>query len=185
MNRTATIKKLEQIFKKGYIPSRQREPYYFLSPSGFDFGVFGNCFEHACFNLTNAHFVEYNFTIDDYFNFTRFYEQTLNPELDCINKMANFITNTGLKFEKALDKMTLKPNQWKVALYFSKSLSDFHFLLKENDNLWSSKLAYEPFVERYKKLPKSLYYTSKEKHSYSYKLYDTFILTNKNAEIIK
>ena len=45
--RQAIIKKLNMIYKKGYMPEREKETYSDLTTKVV------NCFGHACFNLSN------------------------------------------------------------------------------------------------------------------------------------
>lgn len=171
--RKPIIKKLQEIIKFGHVPCRGDEYYG-------KFGAYVNCFEHACFNLTNQQ-IE-SLCLDDWrlgfrSPFGEFEENSIEKSRE---EMLNFITQTGLKVEKAFPTKILKNNQYQVALYFSKitnsdNIDDFHFLLHEKDGTWSGKSGdmstrVEHFDALETILPRSMY--SK------YKLDNVFTITN-------
>jgi len=178
MNRTKTILKLKKIIMKGHIPQRgnvQYTPY-------FEDKI--NCFIH-CLNLSNEQLQEISFDEYDKGNISNF---KCKNEEDGEKKLLSFIKRTGLKIEES-SKTPLKPNQWKIALYFE-SLSanvkqtsgdktiDYHFLINTKNNNWTSKESFRGRVSEYNHLPQNIPLTP---FSY-YNLYKTYTITNEFAK---
>ena len=174
--RKPIIKKLQEIIKLGHVPCRGDEYYG-------KFGGYVNCFEHACFNLTNKQ-IE-SLCLDDWrlsfrSPFGEFDENSIEKSRE---EMFHFVTQTGLKVEKGLPTKILKSNQYQVALYFSKIVNrdiidDFHFLLQEKDGTWSGKCGdMSTNVEHFDSLETVLPHTTISK----YVLDNVFTITNPYA----
>ena len=97
----STIRKLQKIIKQGHVPNRGLEPYiktYALA----------NCFEHACFNLSNLQLKYGHIKECDTYDFSHF----RSPEKDeTFEKFANYLKETGLNIEKCSKNKILK---WSV-----------------------------------------------------------------------
>ncbi len=168
----AVIKSINKVLRLGN-PFRGTQKYIYHNHS------YVNCFCHACFNFSN----------DDIENFlsdcpTKIYgnffigtgEQTIKPTKQ---HMVDFIKSTGLKIEKCKKNTILKPNQYKVALFFAVSKHsphrDFHFLRQEPNGQWTGKNGFRSNkVEIFETLPKTLPYTGNN----PYKLNEVFVITN-------
>lgn len=187
------LKKLNKIYRSGYIASRGNQSYDFLI-KGYSAANFCNCFGHACFNLKNQHFVENNFTPTDtaciggdinleqasdkqtkeyeefYLYIKNFYKD--QPE-DVKERLFNMVSSTGLSVEKCAPSEILKDNQWKIALYFDYlhgAMFDYHFFLQEKDGSWSSKMGQSKKVDIFYNLNNYMYAT--------YKLHGFYSITN-------
>lgn len=165
----STIRKLQKIIKQGHVPNRGLEPYiktYALA----------NCFEHACFNLSNLQLKYGHIKECDTYDFSHFH----SPEKDeTFEKFANYLKETGLNIEKCSKNKILKSNQWIIALYFEPLYpvcKDYHFLLKEKDGTWSGKVGFSKNIETFENLPKEM------DNNCFYELYDTFCITNPYAK---
>ena len=167
--RKQTLLKLNKIFKAGYIPSRNKKEDYASKDNMFK--KITNCFEHACFNLTNEqlkHFDKKDF--ENFFCLPNLKNTELSRE-EIYNIVKHSITSTGLKVKSAEEE--LKPNEWKVAMYFSEHEIDLHFLLQEKDGSWSGKFGELEKVDRFQILPLKIYRTHTE-----YTLYKVFAIVN-------
>lgn len=176
----SVIKKLETIFKQGYIPTRGFETYeYIPTKSYWPTGSLANCFTHACFNLLNEHFEKFDIKLDE-FNSLRNLELDKKSIEQIREELFEVISAAGLKFQKCdVDTPTL-PNQWKVAYYFDMGeQTDYHFLLQEKDGTWSDKLATTKQVRSYETPPKSIFHSSDS----SYYLQGFYLITNPFAQI--
>lgn len=164
----STIRKLQKIIKQGHIPCRGEESYtktYKLA----------NCFEHACFNLSNLQ-LKYSLKEADTNDFSHF--QSYNKD-KAFDQITNYLKETGLQIERCSQNKILKSNQWIVAIYFEPLYpvcKDYHFLLKEKDGTWSGKVGFSEKIETFKTLP------IKMDNNCFYEFYDTFCLTNPFAE---
>lgn len=136
--RQPIIKKLQEVLKKGKMPDRGDEEYDM-------FAKYVNCFEHACFNLSNRELEELGIDCFEYTYRSPFGEFSQNSIHEAKEEMLEFLTQTGLLVEKFDGKKILKSNQHKVALYFSEAFEreqgerDYHFLLQRKDGKWSGK----------------------------------------------
>ena len=170
MNKS-TIKKLNEIFKLGHLPSRNGEDYSIMT---FEFI---NCFAHACLNLTDKEIVDFDISEMNSREFGNFFRRTKE---DTSQQIINTLTQAGLKVEPCDQDKVLKPNQWKVALYFEffhTINKDFHFLIQEKDGSWSGKVGYSRKCHIFNYLPKEI-----EAGKCFYLYYGTYCLTNPYAE---
>ncbi len=177
-----TIKILQEIVKSGYIPKRCQQSYNYITKLGLPAYSLANCFSHACFNLTNEMFDKYSFDEDMKKSINHFYEFPFDSN-ECIsNKMIKLINDTGLKITPSKPNAILKDNEWMVALYFSKEglFKDFHLLLKEKDDTWTSKEGATQKFYTLNELPKKY-----KNDWFKYKLYKTYKIENPYAIEIK
>lgn len=170
------ILKLKKVFKMGYYPRRGYNDYLsYVNECPTSFLV--NCFAHACFNLTDK--------MLQYFNFgpieTECY--TINTKIIPENyskidqHFTEILNNVGLQVDQCNLRTKIEnKSQWKVALYFSDIEQDFHFLLQEKDNRWSSKQGWLENVSIYNNLPNI--------YNETYKLFDIKKITNPNAKAL-
>ena len=168
--RQAIIKKLNKIYKKGYMPEREKEKYSELHAEVV------NCFGHACFNLSNKildEFALHQADLMDFFrNFNGFGIHNYFKE------SVNRIEKVGLKINVSSLKEPVKKNQWKIAYYVMNNIfsgSDLHFMIQAKDGKWYSKLGKNPGVEVFDKLPKVF-------HG-KYKLSGIYKITNPYAKL--
>lgn len=174
MNRERTAKKLKEIFKMGYLPSRRSESYYVKLPNGYCTARLGNCLEHACFNLKNEQFYKYNFDFEDMHAFQEFMDPNKNLK-EITHDIFNFVESCGLEVRQAKSILKQK-NEWKVALYFrtcSMFGDDYHFLLQEKSGVWTGKMGNGENLQRYFTLRKSIR---------DYDLYGVYTIKNPNAK---
>ncbi len=146
-----TILKLRKIFQEGYLPSRYDDEYIFVAYLDKDLAEITNCFEHACFNLTNDQLE--NFDKDDFENFFSM-PKLQNPDLsksETFKTIIKQIKETGLKVGEM--KENPKKNEWNVAMYFSDDDIDVHFLIQEQDGHWTGKVGKSPKVDNFSILP--------------------------------
>lgn len=148
------------------------------------FAKYVNCFEHACFNLSNRELEELGIDCFEYTYRSPFGEFSQNSIHEAKEEMLEFLTQTGLLVEKFDGKKILKSNQHKVALYFSEAFEreqgerDYHFLLQRKDGKWSGKCGdMSSRVESYETLEETLPYAFNNK----YKLDTVLVLTNPYA----
>lgn len=175
------IKQLQNIFKRGYIPSRHNTSYSGQTANGEKIENLTNCFTH-CLNITNEDLQQMNLTketaswikietvtYDDYF---------LDEEKTAEN-LFDYVRKVGLEVEEFPVDGILKKNEWRVALYFRYPLfdnGDYHFLLQEKDGSWTEKVGKSPTVSSLSSLPKKI-------HGYfGYDFYKTYKITNPYAE---
>ena len=141
--------KLNEIFSRGYLPRRGREEYKLVK--GIDTAEITNCFEHACFNLTNRQLTNFNsFDLDNFFSLPALADADMTKE-EMFDGVVNAIERTGLKVKPMKDN--LAKNEWNVAMYVSQYNIDVHFLLQEKDGSWSGKFGQSKKVDRYSFLP--------------------------------
>ena len=162
------IKKLNMIYKKGYMPEREKDRYATL------YADIVNCFGHACFNLTNDSLRELDDYKDELIDFFRnFYGIGF---ANYFNEAKNRIRQVGLKIEQSSPSEKMQKNQWKIAYYVMHdefSGNDLHFLIQERDGKWNGKLGTNPAVEVFDKLPKV--YNDKYHLAGIYKITNPFI----------
>ncbi len=142
---------------------------------------FVNCYGHAVFNLTNkllgnvlpAKMFSY-FPGIKYDSKSKAEERLMIPP-----------EQVGLKVIPWSVERSIGPNEWLVALYFDRDESkDFHFLLQEAPNIWSSKLGYTGYVELvYGLQPPKVYRSSLENNPYD--LYGVYKITNQKARFCR
>ena len=163
MNKEQTIAEIQNIFKKGYVPSRYDEPY---NKSG---GMV-NCFEHACLNLKNNQIEKLNLDWESVYVFDLF-----TARYNVAEKTALRLNKMGLLMQpdKAMNLKLLK-NQWRIAIFYENS---FHFLLQEKDGTWSAKKNWTTTVDHFESLPEKLSLCGD-----TYNLHSVHIITNPYAE---
>ena len=164
----ALIKKMNKIYKNGYVPSRENVNYFLHT-----FTV--NCFGHACFNLTDKDLKElepYDAELKDFFK--RFDACSIR---DYIKSASNKLDQVGLKMQKSSLSDSVKKNQWKVACYsmseemFSGGFrTDIHFIIQGKDGKWYSKMGQNAYIDCFDKLPETI--------GKSYSLEGIFKITN-------
>ena len=141
------VKKLNMIYKRGYIPKRESMKYSYYHACAV------NCFGHACFNLSNNDLKKlepYLLELHDYF---RDFSSTKHS---FIEEAKNRITNVGLKVEKSSLSETIQKNQWKIAYYVKNDEftgRDLHFMIQGKDGSWLSKIGSNSEIEIFKNLP--------------------------------
>lgn len=162
------LKILKEIVRKGHVPCRYMQGY---SPYH---AILVNCFEHACFNLSEKEIP----MIDDFNSNARplAFLTSSNALKTCANYF-NFVVETGLDVAKQ-EKPVLKNNQWVVTLYFAEDMSDFHFLLKEKDGIWTAKRGFTSTVDTFEEDVDIIHI---EKNPPYFKE-TSYVLTNKFAE---
>lgn len=194
------IKKLNTVFKNGYVASRGGQTYrYFIDDdTTLKVGKLANCFEHACFNLKNEHFESLDITPSEasqtfgryggLFNYRLMLDgDHLIDEDEIKDALFSIIKNVGLEYRLCLPSSLTKSNEWKVAFYLaddpeSRSGHDFHFLLNEKNNTWSSKEGWSTDkLQIFKDFPGELI----SSHGLDYKLENVYIITNPFAEAEK
>ena len=146
--RQAIIKKLNMIYKKGYMPAREKEKYSELHAEAV------NCFGHACFNLSNSNLDEFNCYIKDLKDFFRNFE--VIGIQNYFKEAKNRIKQVGLNIEQSSLKEPIKKNQWKIAYYVMYDIfkgSDIHFMIQGKDGKWISKAGKSQEIEVFDKLP--------------------------------
>lgn len=171
------IKDLKNIFKQGYIPSRERQSYRYLTKSNDYAYSLINCFAHSFFNLTNEQIDQIKLSSAKAFNFGDWnvLKSLSDQEKEkVLKKKLKFINDIGLNVEKGGEYDEIKSNQWKIAYYFDMNLGDLHFMLQERDGSWSSKKGKENIIERSSDLP--YVYDNR------YILKGVLIVTNPNAK---
>lgn len=164
------IKKLNTIYKKGYLPSRKQQSYkLYVERSGFvTFSDMINCFAHACFNLRNEHIKNYKISQKET---SIFWE--LGPHKtakETFEVISEFVKQTGLNIQETTESKKVKPYQWKVAFYFEDTTKDIHFVLQEKEGVWSSKSGSIPTIKLYRELPYVI--------NNSYELVGVYVITN-------
>ena len=176
------LRKLNQVFKDGYRPARGDESYNVMLDNGVKAYSMVNCLGHI-FNLRNQQFNDYQFA--PYRMYGAFDNIVFNSHKKASKRMFDFIKAVGLQIE-ACD-----PNQpitdfksWKIALYFENKpdYHDFHYLLEEAPNQWSSKLGFRPHVDHIQAVtPPQMVYNQIITDTTNYELYGTYKITNPNA----
>lgn len=142
------IKKINVIYKKGYMPAREKENYGELYAKSV------NCFGHACFNLSNEDLKK----IDEYMPELREFFRSFNCGIGNYFKEArNRIKKVGLNIESSSSAEKIAKNQWKIAYYqmYDEFFgSDVHFIIQGKDGKWYSKIGSNEEVEVFNRLPK-------------------------------
>ena len=166
----AIIKKIDKIYKKGYLPSRTKENYENLHTEMV------NCFGHACFNLSNESLKKLYPCKDELFSFFRDFGSC--GVRNYFNEVKDRITSVGLKIERSSITENIKNNQWKIAYFVMNdafSGTDIHFMIQGNDGKWTSKVGKKPDLEVYDELP--------EVYHEKYDLMGVYIITNPYIKI--
>ncbi len=178
------VKKINKIFKKGYLPSRKNQSYSFVTKRGLQLADITNCIEHSFFNLQNFHFDSYNITKEESNSFFLFANMGFtDPQNQMLSEIIAFVKATGLKVKPCHSDKKLKENQWKVAVYYSEGLDemyisdDMHFILEEQDGTWSSKMGQTEDLKTYACLPKNINTFFRK-----YELIGTYQVTNPYLE---
>ncbi|MBQ8908828.1 MAG: hypothetical protein IJY90_00850 [Clostridia bacterium] len=176
--------KLRRLLSLGYLPARGNQSYRMVHTStAREMTFLVNCVAHTFFNLTNQQLE--NFDSLDGMNFRGF----LFEDEDCsvsYKRVIDFVKRTGLNVTNTSFKAPVEDNSWRVAVYFQiddngKYGADFHFLLEENDGMWSSKEGSFPDLIYYSKPPKIL--ASHHDKTKQYKLHGYLRVSNPNIEL--
>lgn len=170
---------LWQIFRDGYRPSRKAQSYNVILKNGVAAYKLFNCVGHACFNLTNQQFEDYNLKLP---TFQESYFGSFLSEKSrhaTIKNILNFISKTGLEVEKCKEDDVIDDfKSWKIALYTA--FDDYHCLIEDEAGSWSGKISYTPDMEQYNLLPKNL--MTSRVFSPIYTFYGTYKVTNIYAD---
>lgn len=171
------LRKLRQVFKDGYRPARGNESYFADNTYDAKSRTFlvdrVNCFGHT-FNLRNQQFKDYGFK--PYNLYGSFDIEKLKQPSAFAQDLLDFIKETGLRVTECDPNEPITDfKSWKIALYFAPT--DFHFLLEDAPQKWSSKLGFVCGVAWRPKLP--LKYNNAQ-HNYDF--YNTYQITNPNAD---
>ena len=164
----ALIKKLNKIYKNGYVPSRESVNYILHT-------LTVNCFGHACFNLADEDLEKlapYTSELKSFFQRFDAYGAK-----DYIKVASEKLNQVGLKMQKSSISDSIQKNQWKVACYMMCEeqfgggfRTDMHFIIQGKDGKWYSKMGKNSSVDVFDKLPKSI--------SKSYTLQGVYKITN-------
>ena len=148
------VKKLNKIYKMGYMPSRGKMVYTFESANMV------NCFGHACFNLDDKNLEKFKSVKDDLKDFfTKF--STEGNTRNFYERAKEKVSQVGLGFAKSDLKEKLQNNQWKVAYYIMNDVfrgRDVHFMIQEKDGTWTSKLGTKSELEIFDVPPQTYRY---------------------------
>ena len=146
--RKGIVKKLNIIYKMGYLPSRGKTKYSLANERVV------NCFGHACFNLNNSTLKQLDCSKDELKDFFRNFGG---------GNVRNFfegakekLSQVGLICERSYVGEKLQKNQWKVAYYILNDEfrgRDLHFMIQEKNGCWTSKLGTSSNIEVYEELP--------------------------------
>ncbi len=181
------LKVLHKVFKDGYRPARGNESYYKKLKNGLYVGNMINCMGHI-FNLRNQQFDDYKIEPYKLFShgysypyFTGFMKDAYKYE-ESAKLMLDFIKEVGLKVEECSPNEIISDfKSWKIALYFSSR--DFHYLLEDRHQNWSSKIGNKNLVEQIRGIePPKEYQNQVDTFPNIYNLYATYKITNKNAD---
>ena len=176
--------KLRQVFRDGYRPARGAESYNVRLKNGLWAYQQVNCLGHV-FNLRNQQFNDYDFK--PYRMFGDFVLGPWENKHAWLGQMLDFIKDTGLKVEECSPKETITDfKSWKTALYFVRfgySAGDFHYLLEDMPNQWSSKCGFRDNFEQLNLVTPPLIYKNQIDRSLTdYDFYGTYKITNPNAD---
>lgn len=178
------LSKLRDVFRDGYRPARGIEPYNVRLKNGELTYRIVNCLGHV-FNLRNRQFNDYQIQAYDlYRNFPNIDHAPIHT---VSRNLLDFIRETGLQVEACDPSARIDEfKSWKMALYFDNTVPtnrDFHFLLAEKPNVWSSKIGFTQHVERiYQDTPPQNYQQRAVfNRPMNYELYGTYKITNPNA----
>ncbi len=188
------IKKLSTVYKNGYVASRGRESYrYYVDDDGnLAVGDMANCFEHACFNLKNEHFVSLDLnpyeTAQGFGKYGGvFNDRNMVDDDDIRDALFSIVKRVGLEYKLCSPNTFTKSNEWKVAFYLANDPSarlgyDFHFLLQEKNGSWSGKYGwYSNRVDTFDNAPTAF----KPDSGLKYILQDMYLISNPYAETEK
>ena len=142
------IKKLNMIYKRGYLPEREAKEYSLLYTRAV------NCFGHACFNLSDSDLNE----LDPYMKeLERFLRDFGNCGIGNYFKVAQErIRKVGLQIQESSLSEKIKDNQWKIAYYIMCDEfrgTDIHFMIQTKSGKWTCKRGLDSDVEVFDKLP--------------------------------
>ena len=150
----ALIKKLHKIYKKGYMPTREKDKY-----NAFH-AITINCYGHACLNLSNSDLHKLEDYKDELASFILDF-QGIGSLSNHINEAAKRLKKVGLKLEKSSLSEDIKKNQWKIAFYVRDGngyiKSDYHYMIQLNDGKWASKMGFCENIDTFDKLPTTCY----------------------------
>lgn len=169
------IKKVNTIFKLGYLPKRGSQTYRYITIQGEAVKLLANCFEHACFNLLNNHFSDYDISYNEanaFWDFPSCF--TKEQRKKNATSFKDFIKETGLTVSDCDIQTEITPTEWKVALFFNPYSGDFHFMREEKNKKWSSKLGESDHLQHFESLP--------EKFNDDYSLNQVFKISNSYLE---
>lgn len=173
LRKKVVIKKLNEVYKRGYLPSRGDESYRLSFPNGIKYYDVINCVAHACFNLNNDILGKIGLRREEYGAFRDFGGLFYNREKIGRN-IFNFIRGVGLKIEPCHEDEKIKFNQWKIATFFDTNHKDMHFMLQERDGRWSSKQGNHENIDYFDEIPK--------RYNGKYDFCGTFVITNPYVE---
>ena len=173
-DRENLIKKLNRVYKRGYVPSRNLSNYSGFSFEGIAVSSLYNCFAHACCGWTNDMIIASRLTCEESEYFGNFYDNFSEPPEVIEKRILKLVNDAGLEIVPCQQNALLKNNQWKVALYFKDGygkFNNFHFLKYEpKNNLWTSKFSHYSVIETFDTLPQC--------YDDTYKFYNTYKITN-------
>ncbi len=161
----ALIKKLNMIYKKGYLPAREKSRYSELHANAV------NCFGHACFNLSNNDLKKLEPYLDELKLFFRNFGS--RGIRNYFNEAAERINKVGLKIERSSLSEQIQKNQWKIAYYLMHDEfigNDVHFMIQGKNGKWTSKLGSTKTIQVFDKLP--------ETYNDNYSLMGIYKITN-------
>lgn len=176
------LSKLRQVFRDGYRPARGAESYKVLLKNGLWAYEQVNCLGHI-FNLRNQQFNDYQFK--PYHMYGDFPKSPWANNRAWAGQMLDFIKETGLRVNECDPMEPIKDfRSWKMALYFSHD-NDFHYLLEDAPQKWSSKCGmanYFEQIDRRKAPHKYRYCNLPDPDLDTYYLYNTYKITNPHAD---
>ena len=169
------LSKIKLVFEMGYWPSQPIIKYTLSSYNKT------NCLGHAVFNLPNKILDRVITNTSDYSE-QRDVFSIDKENLTCKNiqrELYSRLKFLGLVIKPILKEETTSFGAWKIAFYYKKDKSDFHFLIQidEEKDLWSHKISTSQKVETVNGLKDSLTIPSGE-----YLFYKTYKITNPNAK---
>ena len=173
--------KLRQVFRDGYRPARGAESYNTLLKNGLWAYEQVNCLGHV-FNLRNQQFNDYQ--IKPYVMYGHFPRRQCSSNRAWAGEMLDFIKETGLRVNECDPMEPITDfRSWKMALYFSPN--DFHYLLEDAPQHWSSKCGVANYFEQIdrRKAPHKYRYCNLPGPEFdTYHLYNTYKITNPHAD---
>ena len=146
--KSGIIKKLNQIYKMGYVASRGKQQYNYKTT------LIANCFGHACFNLDNKSLKTLEKSSDELKDFFRNFSGGNGRGF--FEKAKEKIRQVGLRIEQSSLSEKTDKNQWKIAYYIQQDIfrgNDLHFMIQESDGTWTSKLGTSSEIEVFDNLP--------------------------------
>ena len=143
------IKEINNIYKRGYLPSRGKNEYTQKTASMV------NCFGHAVFNLQNQDLESILSSKETLLTYQRKFGTVGIKGIMKVVKEK--VQEVGLEIQKSSIDEKLEENQWKIAYFYMFSSpynsADAHFMIQEKDGTWTSKLGVKEEIEVFKKLP--------------------------------